>query len=131
MKDIFSTTTAKRVAAVTTLALATVFTTGCGSVPRGFGTAAGAVLGGVLGHEIGGKPGAAVGAVAGAGAGSLMEAECENKTNTRVTRSINGDQTSPWRGSQTRTSDCRDNGPQNNLELPKSVPQQNAKPKFQ
>lgn len=112
------TTASAKFAAAAAIVLSTV---GCGSLPHGMGTAGGAVVGGVLGSTAG-RGGTAVGVIAGAAAGRLLEAECETRTTGTATSTTNGNQTGPWRGTNTHTYDCRGTAAKPNQNLPANIP---------
>lgn len=100
----------KKTAGVITLALATAVISGCGSLPRGSMTGIGAIGGGVVGNEIGGAIGAVVGAIGGGVVGNMLEPDCTTRISGTQTRSVNGNNTGAWRGSERMNTECAYSG---------------------
>ncbi|MBI2233600.1 MAG: hypothetical protein HYU57_01090 [Micavibrio aeruginosavorus] len=80
----------KRTAGAITLALATAVTAGCGTLPRGAMTGIGAIGGGVV--------------------GGMLEPDCTTKISGTQTRSVNGNNTGAWRGSERMNTECAYSG---------------------
>jgi len=121
--SIINSTSAK----LASVAFAAITATGCASLgdglPRGYGTAGGAVAGAAAANAIGGNGAVTIlGGVAGAILGRSLEAPCETRTTGSVSSTVNGQQNSPWSGRKTHSFDCRGTSSLPNQNLPGNIP---------